>query len=275
MTETELLNRIYNLILSRHIFNWEREQLMNAKNQLENNVSQTKIIDDLEIKFRPLAIRQTLSPKVQTFYDEITGKIAVDSDENKRTFIIENTVKFDSAIFAGGCFWCLIEPFDSRAGIISVVSGFTGGTVKNPTYTQVLSHTTGHVEAVEIIFDPDKISYSELLEIYWSLINPTDIGGQFLDRGERYRPIIFVKSDEQRKLAEKSKQERTFVYDEPIIVEIREASEFWIAEEYHQDWYKKNPKRYKAMKRARKHYYNEYSFLKFFRRRKNNGKISS
>ena len=150
------------------------------------------------------------------------------------------------ATFAGGCFWCMVKPFHKYEGVERVISGYTGGHVDNPTYQQVCSETTGHLEAIEITFDPEVISYEELLRIYWRQIDPTDGGGQFNDRGESYRPAIFYHSEEQRVAAERSKQEieDSGRFDRPIEVEIRPAKTFWEAEDYHQDYYKKNPFRY-------------------------------
>lgn len=150
------------------------------------------------------------------------------------------------ATFAGGCFWCMVKPFHKYEGVERVISGYTGGHVDNPTYQQVCSETTGHLEAVEITFDPEVISYEELLRIYWRQIDPTDGGGQFNDRGESYRPAIFYHSEEQRAAAERSKQEveDSGRFDRSIEVDIRPAKTFWEAEDYHQDYYKKNPFRY-------------------------------
>lgn len=150
------------------------------------------------------------------------------------------------ATFAGGCFWCMVKPFHKYEGVERVISGYTGGHVDNPTYQQVCSETTGHLEAIEVTFDPEVISYEELLRIYWRQIDPTDGGGQFNDRGESYRPAIFYHSEEQRMAAERSKQEieDSGRFDRPIEVEIRPAKTFWEAEDYHQDYYKKNPFRY-------------------------------
>uniref|UniRef100_UPI003C640433 peptide-methionine (S)-S-oxide reductase MsrA n=1 Tax=Exiguobacterium marinum TaxID=273528 RepID=UPI003C640433 len=150
------------------------------------------------------------------------------------------------ATFAGGCFWCMVKPFHKYEGVERVISGYTGGHVDNPTYQQVCSETTGHLEAIEITFDPEIISYEELLRIYWRQIDPTDGGGQFNDRGESYRPAIFYHSDEQRAAAERSKQEveDSGRFDRSIEVDIRPAKTFWEAEDYHQDYYKKNPFRY-------------------------------
>lgn len=149
----------------------------------------------------------------------------------------------ETAIFAGGCFWCMVHPFDQQPGIIKVVSGYTGGHVANPTYEQVCSHTTGHTEAVEITFDPAVISYAELVEIYWRQTDPTDAMGQFQDRGDSYRPVIFVNSDQQRIIAEASKEKliASGRFNEPIVTQIEAAKPFYPAEEYHQDFYKKEP----------------------------------
>jgi len=151
------------------------------------------------------------------------------------------------ATFAGGCFWCMVKPFHEWPGIEKVVSGYTGGHVENPTYEQVCSETTGHAEAVQITFDPDVIPYAKLLDIYWRQIDPTDAGGQFHDRGSSYRPAIFYHNERQREEAEASKRalEASGRFDKPIAVAIEPASAFYPAEEYHQDYYKKNPLRYK------------------------------
>lgn len=155
-------------------------------------------------------------------------------------------MKTEKATFAGGCFWCMVKPFDSYEGIESVVSGYTGGHVPNPTYEQVCSETTGHYEAVQITFQPDVFPYEKLLEIFWSQIDPTDAGGQFFDRGQSYQTAIFYHSDEQRMAAEKSKEElgRSGKFGKPVATKILEAKPFYLAEDYHQDYYKKNPAHY-------------------------------
>ncbi len=156
-------------------------------------------------------------------------------------------VNEERAIFAGGCFWCMVQPFDSLPGIISVTSGYTGGHTDNPTYRQVTSGRTGHTEAVEIVFDPDKISYRELVDIYWRQTDPTDAGGQFADRGDSYRPVIFYNNDLQKKAAEESKKEleQSGKFSDPIVTQIEEAKPFYPAEDYHQDYYKKESAHYK------------------------------
>lgn len=152
----------------------------------------------------------------------------------------------EKAIFAGGCFWCMVKPFEEQPGIIKVISGYTGGHTVNPTYQEVASHTTGHTEAVEITFDPEIISYEQLVEIYWHQTDPTDAMGQFQDRGDSYRPVIFVNGPEQRRIAEASKQRLadSEKFTKPIVTTIEDVKPFYAAEEEHQDFYKKNPFRY-------------------------------
>lgn len=144
------------------------------------------------------------------------------------------------ATFAGGCFWCTEAEFDSREGVVSAVSGYTGGSVERPTYKQVCAGTTGHVEAVQVRYDPSKVSYEDLLEIYWMHVDPTDAGGQFADRGPQYRSVIFHHDEEQRRAAERSKAalEASGIFDRPIVTEIRPATTFYPAEEYHQDYHR-------------------------------------
>jgi peptide methionine sulfoxide reductase msrA/msrB len=153
----------------------------------------------------------------------------------------------EKAIFAGGCFWCMEPPFEKLDGVKEVISGYTGGLKADPTYEEVSSGVTGHVEAVEVIYDPAKVSYDRLLDVFWRQINPTDGGGQFVDRGSQYVTGIFYFTEEQRRLAEASKQalDRSGRYDKPIVTPIKKAGPFYRAEEYHQDYYKKNPTRYK------------------------------
>lgn len=150
------------------------------------------------------------------------------------------------ATFAGGCFWCMVKPFDEYKGVESVISGYTGGYIENPTYEEVCTDLTGHIEAVQITFDDEIISYKELLDIYWSVINPTQVGGQFADLGHHYKTVIFYHDEVQREEAESSKHELSIsgLYDKPIATEIRKAEKFYPAEDYHQYYYKKNPKHY-------------------------------
>ena len=151
----------------------------------------------------------------------------------------------EKATFAGGCFWCMTPPFEKLNGVHQVVSGYTGGSGPNPTYHDYTAK--GHIEAVQITYDPSKVTYSQLLDVFWRQINPTDGGGQFCDRGPQYRSAIFYENEEQKKLAEQSKEAlgRTGRYQEPIVTELIKAAVFYPAEEYHQDYYKKNPIRYK------------------------------
>jgi peptide-methionine (S)-S-oxide reductase len=153
----------------------------------------------------------------------------------------------EKATFAGGCFWCMVTPFDELPGIGGIVSGYSGGHVENPIYEQVKTGDTGHYEVVQITFDPGLFPYEKLLELYWQQIDPTDDGGQFHDRGSQYRTAIFYHSEQQRELAEASKAEvaASGRFDKPIVTEILPAAPFYVAEEYHQDYHKKNPKHYK------------------------------
>lgn len=152
----------------------------------------------------------------------------------------------ETAIFAGGCFWCMVQPFDRQPGIKSVVSGYTGGHVANPTYAQVASETTGHTEAVKITFDPAVITYAQLVEIYWQQTDPTDAMGQFQDRGDSYRPVIYYNSPAQQQAAEASKAKLAASgrFKDPIVTKIEPAQPFYEAEGYHQRFYMKNPLRY-------------------------------
>lgn len=151
------------------------------------------------------------------------------------------------ATFAGGCFWCMVTPFDELPGIHGIVSGYAGGTVENPAYEEVKKGNTGHLEVVQITFDSEIFPYERLLELYWQQIDPTDDGGQFHDRGSQYRTAIFYHNEEQRAAAEASKLQiaTSGRFDQPIVTEIRPAAVFYPAEEEHQDYHKKNPKHYK------------------------------
>lgn len=230
------LSEIYNLILHPGTRQWEREQLVQAKNTLETQLAtkqkagkhekessnsledqQTKrVLEKLEASLRPLALRNNLTPNVAEFYQTISQSAPkkARNEETSKVQPVEVSVEPNEtgekaqevAIFAGGCFWCMVEPFEDQPGILSVLSGYTGGTVPNPTYDQVLSGTTGHVEAVEIVFDPKIITYQDLLQLYWQVTDPTDAFGQFQDRGNFYRPIIFYTTAEQEVLAQEAKK---------------------------------------------------------------------
>lgn len=153
----------------------------------------------------------------------------------------------EKATFAGGCFWCMQPPFDKLEGVIKTVVGYTGGKKANPTYREVASGQTKHAEAVEVYYDPRKIGYKKLLEVFWRNINPTDAGGQFVDRGKQYRSEIFFHDEKQKKLAEESRKllDQSRRFKVPIVTAITKAGAFYVAEDYHQSYYKKNPLRYK------------------------------
>ena len=154
------------------------------------------------------------------------------------------------ATFAGGCFWCMEEVFEGVEGVVSVVSGYTGGRKANPSYQEVSAGWTGHAEAIEVQFDPTKVSYARLLVVFWHNVDPTTPDRQFCDRGNQYRTAIFYHDEEQQRLVEESKRkvEQTKRFQAPIVTEIIPASTFYPAEEYHQEFYKKNPVRYKFYK---------------------------
>lgn len=154
------------------------------------------------------------------------------------------------ATFAGGCFWCMVPPFDGIDGVIKSEAGYTGGHIKNPTYREVCYGKTGHYEAIRVTYDPSRTGYGALLDIFWRQIDPTDPGGQFHDRGQQYMTAIFYHDGEQKRLAEESKKalEESGRFGKPIATKILKASEFYPAEEYHQDYHLKNPEHYKRYK---------------------------
>ncbi len=156
------------------------------------------------------------------------------------------------ATFAGGCFWCTEADFEKLPGVVKAVSGYTGGKKDMPSYEEVSAGGTGHVEAIQVYYDPDKISYEELLDYFWRHIDPTDVGGQFVDRGAQYRSAIFYHNEEQKRLAENSKEalDQSGTFEKPVATEIIELTEFYDAEEYHQDYYKKKPLKYRFYRYA-------------------------
>jgi len=156
----------------------------------------------------------------------------------------------NKATFAGGCFWCMEEAFEKVEGVASAVSGYTGGQVESPTYEQVSAGGTGHTESIEVTFDPSKVTYKRLLEVFWRNVDPTTPNAQFCDHGNQYRTAIFYHDENQKQLIEESKQriESSKTFPESIVTEIAPASVFYTAEEYHQDFYTKNPIRYKYYK---------------------------
>jgi peptide-methionine (S)-S-oxide reductase len=161
---------------------------------------------------------------------------------------VDAQTKLAKATFAGGCFWCMEPPYDKLPGVVSTTSGYAGGEEKNPTYQQVSAGGTGHAEVVQVLYDPSKVSYSKLLEVFWQNIDPTVKDRQFCDWGKQYRTAIFYHDENQRKLAEQSKAaiQKSGKLKEPIVTEIVALKQFYPAEEYHQDFYKKNPVHYKT-----------------------------
>jgi peptide methionine sulfoxide reductase msrA/msrB len=165
---------------------------------------------------------------------------------------VQETTGLKTATFAGGCFWCTEADFEKVPGVVKVISGYAGGQKKNPTYEEVSSGTTGYVEAVQVYYDPSKVSYQQLLDYFWRHIDPTDAGGQFVDRGPQYRSVIFYQDEEQMRLAQKSKEalDHSGRFKKPVVTEIVKFTNFYPAEEYHQDYYKKNPLRYRYYRYA-------------------------
>lgn len=151
----------------------------------------------------------------------------------------------ETAVFAGGCFWCVESDFDKVPGVVRTISGYTGGHVASPTYKQVSAGGTGHREAVQVTYDPGKVTYEELLEVFWHSVDPTDAGGQFCDRGESYTTAVHVRDAAQRAAAEASKEKAAAELGKPVVTPILDAGPFYAAEEYHQDYYEKNPLRYR------------------------------
>lgn len=160
--------------------------------------------------------------------------------------------KYKVATLAGGCFWCMEPPFERLEGVVKVTSGYSGGVEINPTYEEVASGRTSHAESVEVVYDPEKISYEKILEVFWMNIDPTQADGQFADRGKQYRTAIFYHDDEQKAAAEESKKklEESGKFDSPIVTSIEPFNSFYKAEDYHQDYYKKNPVHYKMYKKG-------------------------
>jgi peptide methionine sulfoxide reductase msrA/msrB len=156
------------------------------------------------------------------------------------------------ATFAGGCFWCTQADFEKLSGVVKVISGYTGGNKENPTYEEVSSGTTGHVEAIQVYYDPSKLTYEELLDFFWKHVDPTDPGGQFVDRGSQYRSVIFYHDEEQKRLAEKSREvlDKSGRFNKPVATEIIKFTKFYEAEAYHQDYYKKHSLKYKYYRHA-------------------------
>lgn len=177
----------------------------------------------------------------------ITNEVEMKDSQELR--ITNNTAR---ATFAGGCFWCMEPPFENLKGVQEAYAGYTGGHDKDPSYQEVVAGGTGHYEAVEIVYDASVVSYEELLDVFWKNIDPTDEGGQFVDRGDQYKTAIFYHDEEQKRLAEKSKAEleKSNRYEKPIVTEILPYDEFYMAEEHHQDYYKKSEAHYNLYKKA-------------------------
>lgn len=170
-----------------------------------------------------------------------------DNEEKVRMHWEDLGKKYEVATFAGGCFWCTESDFEKVDGVIDAISGYTGGHDMHPSYKSVSSGTTGHAESVQVFYDPQKVTYAKLLGIFWTHVNPTDAGGQFVDRGSQYRPEIFYHNEMQKKLAEESKVklEKAMIFDKLITAAITRFEKFYPAESYHQDYYKRNALRYK------------------------------
>lgn len=164
--------------------------------------------------------------------------------------MVQMVQKNKTAVFGGGCFWCMQQPFEQLEGVIEVTAGYSGGDEKEPTYEQVSGGRTGHIESVRVLYDPEKISFSQLLDTFWRSIDPTDPGGQFADRGEHYKTAIFYKDQEEKEIAEKSRAalQASGLFHKRIATAIRPARPFFPAEDYHQDYYKKNARHYQAYK---------------------------
>jgi peptide methionine sulfoxide reductase msrA/msrB len=196
----------------------------------------------LRLKYNPLILLLALC--------FLAANSRCSSDQAKKEKADMSNKNYVKATFAGGCFWCMQPPYDDLPGVISTTVGYTGGTKVNPTYEEVSSGTTGHAEAVEIVFDSSKISYTDLLRVFWRNIDPTDAEGQFADLGSQYRTAIFYHDEKQKEQAIKSKQEliASGKFDKPIVTEIVPAGAFYPAEEYHQQFYKHHPLRYNGYK---------------------------
>lgn len=190
-----------------------------------------------------VALAAGLAAMALGFFSSAGAQDQVSSPDAKR---------LSTAVFAGGCFWCVEADFDKVDGVVSTISGYTGGTVANPTYKQVSHEKTGHYEAVKVTYDPDKVSYDALVDYYFHHIDPTDATGQFCDKGESYRSAVFVADASQREVAETevSMIDESGVLGKPVATQILDASTFWPAEDYHQDYYKKNPLKYRYYRTA-------------------------
>ena len=206
-----------------------------------------------------MAKQNTLIPLVLIVVVALMSAVAIgfapstkSGNELKANGLVSPTAKLETVIFAGGCFWCMEPPFEKLDGVAKVVSGYTGGHDTDPTYKEVCAGTTGHVEAIEVTYDANKVSYNDLLEVFWRTFDPTDPTGQFHDRGETYESAIFVANQNQRELAQKSKNklDASRRFSRPIVTPIRDAETFYPAEDYHQDYYLTHSKEYKRYRDA-------------------------
>lgn len=181
---------------------------------------------------------------------QVQQSVPADLAQNEVPRNVSAGAPLDTAVFAGGCFWCVEEAFDAAEGVVTTTSGYTGGRIANPTYEQVSAGGTGHAEVVRVVYDPSKVSYPQLLNVFWKNVDPLTANRQFCDAGAQYRAAIFYHDAEQRRLAEESKRalEQSGRFAEPIVTEINPGAAFYPAEEYHQDYYQKNPLRYKFYK---------------------------
>jgi peptide-methionine (S)-S-oxide reductase len=194
----------------------------------------------------PKCIAQRIAIVTFLLFAALPGGLSAQGQDTSSPVDLTPPPGMAAAIFASGCFWCTESDFDKVVGVVSTMSGYIGGTTPAPNYRQVSTGNTGHTEAVHVIYDPAKVRYEQLLDTFWRNVDPLDRDGQFCDRGSQYRPGIFYLSEEQRKLAEASKAALTASkrFDKPIVVEITKASTFTPAEDYHRDYYKKQPVRY-------------------------------
>ncbi|WP_407894095.1 peptide-methionine (S)-S-oxide reductase MsrA [Lacticaseibacillus sp. N501-2] len=245
------LASLHQLLFNPAITDFERQLLQQADQQVASDPRRAWAT--LEANLRPLALRENLTPDMADFYATLTGQPVAQFDFAAHQNALAH---YPNTIFAGGCFWCLVQPFETLPGIVSVESGYTGGSLPQPTYAQVHGPNSDHVEAVQVVYDPKQISYTQLLELYWQLSDPTDALGQINDRGPAYRPVIFTNSTAQAQQAQASKQAlaNRQEFRQPIVTEIRPATTFWPAENYHQQFYLSHPKRVLAMHHSRQRF---------------------
>ncbi|WP_262316394.1 peptide-methionine (S)-S-oxide reductase MsrA [Lacticaseibacillus parakribbianus] len=246
-----MLAAIINALLDPNTRDFERGLLQDAKRGLEAGQRDRAVLARLEAALRPLALRDNLTPGVAVLYQRLVDPKAAAAAQ-KRPARRLAALSDETAVFAGGCFWCLVHPFDRRPGVVAVVSGYTGGTVPRPTQDLVASSTTGHVEAVEIRFAPNLMSYGELVATFLQLIDPLDGNGQYLDRGSQYAPVIFYRGAAQQAVAQQQLAALAARLGRPLAVGLRPVGTFWPAAAWHQDFYRKQPRRYQAVMAARR-----------------------